>query len=150
MDTATFVHEEADVAERMGIDRALLKKTRSEGLERGVDWDVQDRRVRYSPDGLKKAAAVLGIPTMDQAEIVAGRGACEATDEKNGDGTVQVRFVRGYRSVHLCQGELDGRPVTVRLRDWKKLRLGMVMPCRKVSDGFFELARPCPRYQGRW
>lgn len=152
-----FDRDEEAVAAELGIDREKIHALRANGsLLEGEDWKKRGARVRLSAVGLHKAMTLLMVPRPVEVYVEAATGQPGGKDGKKtargllGDGTFAVTFVRGAKSPHMAIGEYGGAQVTVRLKTWKNFRRGMVMTCRRLGPHFFELARRCPRYPGRW
>lgn len=141
---------ERNLAATTGIDREMLKVAR-ESLEKGADWDLVKGMVVYTAAGIQRLMEALGVAgAITDAELDAIMAWLPPEPEEATKKTVSASFLRRFRSPHHIGALLDGREVTVRVRDSKNFRAGMEIPIREMTPGYFELARRCPRYRGRW
>lgn len=172
-----FPHWESRLPARLGLSRLSIRELRADLLIPALDWKIVKKRCVWSDAGLGKIQAHLDsrkngevkqdcprltdpIPIIAMAtdsplalpilaELVA--------DEK----TPRDIFLQVYRANFLNHRLLEAhRPGTDPLErtNIKRVRVGssanfipgMLIPCRHLELDYYELARPCPRWRGRW
>lgn len=142
---------EQRLADVLGVKVACLRSARKARLERGVDWDLSDRRVVYAAKAIPALLEVLGLadktppldeltrasadpPAPDMVELIYDEAAC-----------------RNWRNPHLLAGRTtEGAVCRVEVRERVNFRDGMILPCQHVEADLYRLARPGPRWPGRW
>lgn len=155
---------ETELAERLGVDRAELRRMRRESLD-SEDWTRQGNAVAYTPAGVEKIAAALagrletpaGVPEA-RGEAPAGQGAAAVSELLRAEPQrrlvvcVVVRIPRVTRHRLLVRGvspEVLGTAFTVRVRDNAHFIPGMDVRCL-VQGNTGTLAGRLPRRKGRW
>lgn len=154
---------ESDVAERLGVDRALLRRLRDDVLapsdvERGPRGAVV-----YTPAGLEKIAAAVGrlaggVSTPAPVAEVAGL-------QPGGQGGAVEELAQPARRIVSCvvlrlsrvsTKRMEVRPsdepaavCVVHVRDNSNFTVGMEVPCQLRGRVGFVHGR-LPRRKGRW
>lgn len=156
MDTTTFPHAEAELAERFGVAREDLAAWRKE-QENGVDWKTVfangRRGVCWSDAALGRFRSTLpaaaaqdekngAVAPAEERRLVVNRGPKEG--------------IRNVRFVECVDPERPGEMIAVRVRDNANFRrVGtdgkpMAMMVRMVGPRLGEFRKNCPRLPGRW
>jgi hypothetical protein len=159
-----FVFGEVELATSSGIHISHFAAARKK-LRAGVDWDLNNMRVAYSPAGMKAVLAeVLPAPLGPELEQVLTEEALLDKPQKSGapdpaavkeiEGTVtRIGGARGpWVNPLLMELELsDGTKVMLKVRTTVNFRRGMKCPLHwNDNTKTYELARRLPRFPGRW
>lgn len=171
-----FPHWETRLAAQLGISRPTIRDLRASFLIPEEDWKISKKRCVFSVAGAQKlknhlSASKNGVNAPDHvtlapppARIAAGADNVAAlpiledlADAKNDRPT----FLQVYRANFLNPRLVEAhRPGTdpleraniqrVRVGSSANFITGMMIPCRHLELDYWELARPCPRWRGRW
>lgn len=140
---------EATVAERLGVARAVLRDLRKNGaVIEGEHWHRgENQAVEYLPAGIKKIAADLGLGDGSPAPDVLEEIAAAPTHVE----LVIYRTVRNHRLVLAVRTPEELRAcnpslLRVSVKNSKKMRPGMVLElCRHVSADLYAFEGRKPR-----
>ncbi len=161
------MYRERDCARVSGISERTWRKLRHrDGIVQGTHWTtLPDGAVAWTEAGLEAALGALWLEKgeaempLTKTRMLAILKTCESR-EASADGESRISdggarmavWVKGTRNPHIGLATLGGRLVRVRMREHGKMRKGMELPVRAVraEEGLYELARKCPRWNGRW
>ena len=158
---------ERDLAEQLGLKRAILKKIRERELIENRHYVRTDEGILLKGDGLDAMRQALqhqvenaapAIPETAAAAEASGNGPqvevlarLPETFERLDEAELVVHrcFIR---NPHLVMGKVAGRAdlQRVRVRSNKNFRAGMKMPCVLLEGNLWRLTRRLPRSPGRW
>lgn len=155
-----FTHFESVLASRMGVNRQILREKRKAATE-GEHWSwVGGNRVCWSEAGLVWLENALRAPRNDrgvdpspESSTAGNEQDAHAALAKPAQKTAVRQFsvVRTFLSNPRLLLATDGlNMVRVRVRNSAGFVKDMLIPCRPVHDDVWELARPCPRWRGKW
>ena len=135
---------EKDLAEKLGISRAVLKGFRKEMAE-GTDWAKVKGKIQYTEHGIALLEKELGLREVPDGFYF------EDKEYK------RVQVVRNWpfnKKILPCVDAM-GKALMVRVRDNSNFRAllttgdPMMLKVRKDGDGW-TLEGRSPRYAGRW
>jgi hypothetical protein len=144
---SVFKWSEARIAEKIGVDRAEITRLRQGGdgmgIDKGTHWDIVQREIRYSDEGVQEVIKKIGMPVSFSSIMAAmAEGSVE-----------ELSFSRAFgRNPKLIEAVTqDGRKVRVAVRTSKNFRAGMAPFKATVGrGGIYRLVGACPRARGRW
>lgn len=135
---------EKDLAEKLGVSRAVLKGFRSE-MKEGTDWKKVKGKIQYTEHGIALLEKKLGLREVPEGFYF------EDKEYKE----VQVSRTWPHNKRILTCVDAMGQEVMVRVRDNSNFRphlttgKPMILKVRKDGDGW-TLEGRSPRYAGRW
>ena len=166
---------ERELAEQLGLKRAILSKIRARELIENRHYVRTAAGILFKGDGLDAMLQAVGhqvknaapaIPKNAEAPISEPAAAAEAPGRgpqievrpplpkkferlDEAELVVQRCFIK---NPHLVMGKVAGRVTLqrVRVRSNKNFRAGMKMPCVLLEGNLWRLTRRLPRSPGRW
>jgi len=175
-----FPHRESNLAESFGVSRGTLRDLRGTLLTEDQDWKTLKKRTCLSDDAVRKLDEHLNslkngapafvqdaqpppLPAPTSADAASPNAATPGpsveslVEAKNGAEVFLVVHRANFRNPRLIEAHLPGAdPLDhaniqrVRVGSSANFIRGMVIPCRHLELDYWELARPCPRWKGRW
>lgn len=152
-----FVVWQQQIATELGRPLRELVTLRTKLLVRGVDWDYAGQRASYTVE----AAEFMKRVVLDQPR--AQNVALQRLDEhafadrairKQQAVTILVCFKADYANSKIISAHKEGATPApdkfIQVQSNRHFRKGMKVPARHISANTFELARPCPRFPGKW
>lgn len=166
-----FIYAEEKIAEQIGYNRALIIEKRNGCCERGVDFKEENNRTVWTARAVKRVLKALGIvlphknaPALNVliVESLLLRSIAPEVPEEDVpvDGparaTLVVERIPVRRSRMLLAtfadparlkdfDTIDGKCVTVRVRDNKNFIVGTEIPCVYAGGSAWEFVGRCPR-----
>jgi hypothetical protein len=178
---AFATYPETLVARVLGLPKKSVAAARHRaGLERPGDWVLENSCVAFTPAGVSRICAALGLAGVSVGRIMAARAQGGAPDADEGQesgpeetegsaGTesgavrdevaaaqataaapVTIEVDRLSPNTRILHGKLAGAPVTVVVRDNRNFRRGMMLKADPVNERVFRMLGRCPRWPGRW
>jgi hypothetical protein len=152
-----FRHGEALLAEVTGLSQKAISAARDTATKRGVHWEMAGRNVAYNAAGVVLVLQVLSGLTMDEEGNLGGQPVSVIMDNtllpelrQKAPDTIEGRAHRFYLNRFLLGVALEsGEVVNVRVKSTENFKQGMAVPLRK-TNGTYTLARPLPRWPGKW
>ena len=175
-----FPHRESNLAEQLGVSRGTLRDLRGTLLTEDHDWKTLKKRTCLSDAAVRKLDDHLNplkngapafvqdaqpppLPAPASADAASASAATPGpipeglVEAKNGTEVFLVVYRANFRNHRLIEAHLPGAdPLEqaniqrVRVGSSANFIKGMVIPCRHLEADYWELARPCPRWRGRW
>jgi hypothetical protein len=147
MNTELVVSEET-AAEMLGIRISEVKRLKRKLLLEGVDYLIDGKTIKISPDGLKKvSAAVRPLERKEVKALVVEIPSNPLRRDLVVDGTCpNPRILMAH--FDDASGPVK---VRVRVRDSRNFTKGMTVPdCRMVDETLYAFEGRLPRLRGRW
>lgn len=151
--TALFPHPESTLPALLGVPADKIAAARKELLQ-GTDWLRSSRQFRWSPDGLKKLAAVFGSPAVaSDVKTAPPTPSTEKTAPTATQGTTATLTVVNLnipnKSIVLCRDEAGASAkVIINLRWRAKFRPGMKITATLGAGGVWRTREP--RFIGKF
>lgn len=144
-----FCVREADLSERLGLNRRSVSELRGQELLQGVDFVKIGRARFYCEAGVKKMAAFLSNGGASDA-LMPSAGLSEASPAAQLF-NFTVRRKAANTKVLECRDEA-GKTVLVRVRDSLNFLPGMPVSAKPYGDlhNVYEFAGPYPRFRGKY
>lgn len=155
---AEFTIREKHLPQKLGLNLDHIRRLRQQHLTEGVDFISKKRGQKFlSPKGLQRLQVALEIPDTTPAK--------KMRPAANTDVPVVEEFLFLQAPANpriIVAYPPDGDPadrtchVRIRVSSSKNFRRHdntgrpMIVPARRLAADLYELARPCPRYPGRW
>lgn len=149
---AGFPFLENDLAVRLGVPREHLASHRTLALGAGVDFTIHKRRVCYSPFGVKKIAAALGLQSADLAWLPEADPTEKTPAAPPSVPVVTLRMLprKTVNPFIVLAADADGGVCRVRVKNKVNFRPGMVLRCEHVAADLYTLNGNCPRFPGKY
>lgn len=171
---------ESSLAGRFGVSREEVRRARKRALsdeDWGVDRKrvvVSPEGVKKLAEELQvmrseKNEEASNFASAGAGGVETGAGAAEEQGEgiaSQNDGSPEVEQALGpaeaeveYFELHklvvnprmiLARSKATGQVVRIKVKDAGKFCRGMEIPARQIQGDLYELARPEPRWRGRW
>ena len=154
---------ERDLAEQLGLNRAILSKIRERELIENRHYVRTASGILLKGDGLDAMLQALEHQVENAAPAIPETAASGSGPQievlthlpKKFGGLDEAELVveRCFiRNPHLVMGKVAGRAnlQRVRVRSNKNFRAGMKMPCVFLEGNLWRLTRRLPRSPGRW
>lgn len=148
IDPETPTIAETDLAETLGLDRALLREKRALELQEGQHWLLKKSTVHYPGWGVRELCRRLDVeppaawggtqPPLPPAE--------KTPEKKDAGGVVSVTVTRrAQRNAHIVFAKKDGGPeLPVRVRNAQAVGIGDELRVEIVQN-LAVLSGPQPR-----
>lgn len=165
MSAKRFIFAEAALADELGLPQKNLRAVRTGELTRGEHWQHVANEVRYSEDGRARLFGALNLappagylapknpaepPPAGSNGTGPAAAAAAAAPPRHGDVRELVCIRLFPLNKRILAAKLGGLEVRVRVADNRNITLGMALRCRLIGGDLWELARPLPRWRGKW
>jgi hypothetical protein len=143
---------EQQLAEYLGIERAVLREAREIALKLETDYDKLKSRILYSGVGVLKMMTHLSIlENVDQDVLMreVERLTAETMGTAGKNGVIEAIFVQSWRNPHIVQARVGKDLVRVRVHhkdDWTR---GDKIPCRHISGDLYRVEGRRPSRRNR-
>ena len=141
---------EAELSQRLGVNRAAITSHRQRHLVRGEDWSKAGKVIVYTEKGAERLLEWVGVdvPPAEEKPL---------TESTRGQGEETLTFEQGrFPNRRIIRASRqNGESVFVRVKSSKNFRPSdfrgnpMSFPARQES-GVWVITRALPRWPGKW
>lgn len=143
---------ESELSKKMGVSRTVIKGHRQRILTRDVHWQKKGRVIVYSEKGAGLIMDAAGVSTpLDEIKAIVAD-----SEAKKEDKEVLTYIPKKFANTRVIKARREsGEIVVVRVKTSINFRpadhLGnpMQFPAR-CEEGVWYIARPLPRWPGKW
>ena len=155
---AAFDLWESRLCASTGLNKDELRAIRKGKLTEGLHFIICKKRVCYSPQGAQEVHRLLQVLGNGKNAAASPRGNAEEPEAVKAPVTITMKvFRQGLKNPRVIEAHLPEQDPadpqnrrTVRVRKQGNFIRGMEIPVIELRPGVYELARPCPRWRGKW
>lgn len=141
-----YVTREADIAEKLGVDREHMRTFRREHLEKGIDYALVKKNYTYT-----EAAVQRAFEHFLTAHGQHARGGRDTAFPRQGP-EVEAEICTVYTNPGLVMAYHPEFPAPIRVRvhrsnNWLK---GMMIPVVHEAGDMYRCNHAAPRQKGKW